>query len=200
MTRTIFALLAAVGLGVGLGTSPAAASCDTGKSVDDMSYQDAQAAYDCLKDDLLAGYQKKNKRWIPAAYVQDYRSWAPANTLPANPGFHGGRFLLTFVNPTGAEAYMRYAEDPDIPAGTVIAKESFRVTESGKVQKGPLFLMEKVAAGTSPETMDWYYMAVAPNGAPMAVNVMSACNTCHIDNFGHQGGLGYPVEEVRLTN
>jgi len=85
-----------------------------------------------------------------------------------------------------------------IPAGTVIAKESFAVTDKGKVQKGPLFLMQKVAAGTSPETMDWYYMAVAPNGTPMAVPVMTACNRCHMGNYGDRGGLGYPIEEARI--
>ena len=39
---------------------------------------------------------KGDKRWIPAEFVADYRGWTPANTLPANPGFHGGRFLLTY--------------------------------------------------------------------------------------------------------
>ena len=43
-------------------------------------------------------------------------------------------------------------------------------------------------------------MAVAPNGAPMAVPVMTACNECHVQNFGHQGGLGYPVPEARIGN
>ena len=107
---------------------------------------------------------------------------------------------MTYVNSTGADAYMEYAEDPTIPAGTLIAKESFSITGDGKVRKGPLFLMEKVAAGTSEETMDWYYMMVNQNGVPMAVNVMTACNTCHMENFGHQGALGYPVEDVRVTN
>ena len=72
------------------------------------------------------------------------------------------------------------------------------MTEAGKVQKGPLFIMQKVAAGVSPETDDWYYMAVAPNGKPMAVPVMTACNECHIGIYGSQGGLGYPVPEVRV--
>lgn len=193
------ATVAALGITMSGGAVHAAA-CDPGKSGYDLTAEEAQAVYDCLKDSLLDGYKKKNKRWIPADRVETYRSWVPANTAPAAPGFHGERFLFTYVNETGADAYMKYEEDPVIPAGTLIAKESFSVTESGKARKGPLFFMEKVAAGTSPATNDWYYYAVAANGTPMAVNVMTACSQCHMENFGHQGGLGYPVEDVRVQN
>lgn len=119
--------------------------------------------------------------------------------MPAAPGFHSGRFLNTWVNSVGAEEYLKYAENPTIPAGTVIAKESFGVSDEGKVSRGPLFFMEKVAAGTSPETDDWYYTMVSANGQPMAVNVISACSECHQGNFGDTGGLGYPVEEARIV-
>lgn len=200
MTRTALAVLAAGILGFSTTTSGAAA-CDPGKSAGDMSVEDAQKVYECIAEDLAKGYAKKSdKRWIPWDRFAEYRGWTKASTAPAAPGFHTGRFLVTYVNETGAEAYMKYEDDPTIPAGTLIAKESFAVTDKGTLEKGPLFLMEKVAAGTSPETMDWYYMMVAPNGAPVAVNVMAACNTCHMENFGHQGALGYPVEEVRAAN
>ncbi len=183
-----------------LGFSTAAqAACDPGKPGTELTHDEAQAVYDCIKDDLHAGYNTGEKKWIPAAFVADYRGWTAANTLPANPGFHGGRFLLTWVSEAGAEEYLKYKEeDVNIPAGTVIAKESFAVNDAGKVEKGPLFIMQKVEAGVSPETMDWYYMMVAPNGSPMAVPVVTACSECHMGNFGHQGGLGYPVEEVRI--
>ena len=178
--------------------SAASAACDPGKPGSELTGEEAQAVYECIAADLHAGYATGDKRWIPAEFVQDYRDWTLASTIPAAPGFHGGRFLLTWVNAAGADAYLDYAEDPIIPAGTVIAKESFAVNDEGKVDKGPLFLMQKVEAGVSPETDDWYYMAVMPNGAPMAVDVISACSECHQGNFGHQGGLGYPVEEARV--
>lgn len=177
----------------------AAAACEAGKDAADLTNEDAQALYECLEADLYEGYQKGDKRWMPAAYVADYRNWTKANTLPAAPGFHDSRYLITFVNETGADAYMEYAENPTIPAGTVIAKESFGVTNDGRAIKGPLFFMEKVAAGTSPATNDWYYMMVAPNGRPQAVDVATACHACHQENFGETGGLGYPVEEVRVV-
>ncbi|MHA1528434.1 MAG: cytochrome P460 family protein [Alphaproteobacteria bacterium] len=197
MNKTLRTAIAAAGI---LSFSFAAqAACDPGKSVDDLIFEEAQVVYDCIAADLHAGYMKGDKKWIPAEFVADYRNWTPANTLPANPGFHGGRFLLTWINEVGAEEYLKFAdEDVNIPAGAVIAKESFAVTVAGKVKKGPLFIMQKVEAGVSPETNDWYYMAVAPNGTPMAVNVMKACNECHMENYGFQGGLGYPDPEVRV--
>ena len=184
---------------IALFATAASAACDPGKPGDDLTGEEAQAVYECISADLHARYNKGNKRWIPAEFVSDYRDWTPVSSFPAAPGFHGGRFLVTWVNETGAAEYMRYAEDPAIPAGTLIAKESFQVTDAGKVRFGPLFLMQKVEAGKSPETDDWYYMAVAPNGSPMAVDVISACSECHKGNFGHQGGLGYPVEDARVS-
>ncbi|GGE93442.1 cytochrome P460 family protein [Stappia taiwanensis] len=196
LASLIGALTGAAGM-----TGTANAACDPGKAGTELTGAEAAAVYDCLKDDLLAGYKTGDKRWIPAEFVNDYRSWTPASTFPAAPGFHGGRFLLTYVNEIGASEYLKFKEENvTIPAGTVIAKESFAVNDDGKAQKGPLFIMQKVEAGRSPETDDWFYMAVMPNGAPMAVNVITACSECHQGNFGSSGGLGYPVPEARVTN
>lgn len=176
------------------------ADCGPGKSGDDLTYAEANVVYDCIADALHAGYKTGDKRWVNADHVNDYRSWTKAATLPANPGFHTERFLLTWVNDIGAAAYLKYADNPSIPAGTVLAKESFSVNAKGKVVKGPLFLMEKVAAGSSPDTQDWFYSMVSAKGAPQGINVKTACVDCHTGNFGGQGGLGYPVEEVRVQN
>jgi len=178
----------------------ALAACDPGKPGTELTQEEAAMLYDCLAEDLHAGYRQGDKRWIPAEFVDDYRSWTAASAFPAAPGFHGNRFLMTYVNAVGANVYMQYKEeDVAIPAGTVIAKESFAVDDAGRVQHGPLFLMQKVAAGTSPETGDWYYMAVTPTGAPMTMNVITACSECHQGNFGDRDGLGYPVPEARVT-
>ena len=111
--------------------------------------------------------------------------------------------LAQFVSTERATAaeYLKYeAERGAMPAGTLIAKESFSINDEGKTSAGPLFFMEKTDAGASPNTNDWYYYAVAPSGAPMAVNVVKACHECHEGNFGASDGLGYPVEEARVTN
>lgn len=176
----------------------AQAACKADKAGDELNFDEANAVYECLKDSLYKGYNKGKKRWIPADYVKDYRDWTLVSKAPAAPGFHSGRFLVTYVNEIGAAEYVKYQDvRGPMPAGTLIAKESFSVNKKGKDKKGPLFLMEKVAAGTSPETGDWYYMMVAPNGKPQAINVVTACSQCHQGNFGDRDGLGYPVEEVR---
>ncbi len=168
----VTALTLAVGVVFMASQATAAEECSADKAGSELTGDEAEALYQCLKDSLQAGYAEGEKRWIPEEFVTDYPQWTRASTIPAAPGFHGGRFLITYVNDAGDEEYLKYGgDDMDIPAGTVIAKESFSVNDSGEVSKGPLFIMQKVEEGTSPETMDWYYMMVAPNGAPQAVNV-----------------------------
>ncbi|MEO1493071.1 MAG: cytochrome P460 family protein [Pseudomonadota bacterium] len=179
-------------------TSAEKAECTAEKAGDELSFAEANAVYECLSDALHAGYKTGDKRWVNADHVANYRNWTQASTAPAAPGFHTGRFLMTWVNDVGASEYLKFANNPTIPAGTVLAKESFSVNDQGKVTKGPLFLMEKVAAGTSPKTQDWYYSMVSAKGVPQGINVQTACVDCHTGNFSEQGGMGYPVEEVRL--
>lgn len=173
------------------------AACKSDVPGDEMTFDQAQEVYACLSEKMHTQYKQGDKQWIPAEFVQDYRNWTQVSTKPAAPGFHGGRFLITFVNDKGVDAYLQWGE-AEIPAGTLIAKESFKVDENGATTVGPLFFMQKTEAGKSPETDDWYYMMVGPNGQPQAVDVMTACNECHQGNFGQQAGLGFPVPEVRL--
>jgi len=196
MMKFMSGISAAVLMTVG-GAMSAQAECKSDVPGPEMSFDQAQAVYDCLKDQMHTQYKAGDKQWIPSEFVDDYRGWTQVSTKPAAPGFHGGRFLLTFVNDTGVDAYLQWGE-ADIPAGTLIAKESFTVGEDGAAEIGPLFIMQKVEEGTSPETDDWYYMMVGPQGRPQAVNVMTACSECHQGNFGEQKGLGFPVPEVRL--
>lgn len=203
MNRTILiAAIATTGL-FAAATMPQAASdhvdgdCNLTIPRDDMTNRDAHAVYTCLADAMSVGYQTGDKRWIPAVFVEDYRNWTAASTLPADPGVHGERFLFTYVNSIGAEEYRKFAdEDVAMPVGSVIAKESFSVGEDGKAKAGPLFLMQKAEVGASPKTNDWYYMAVAPNGTPMAPNVYTACNACH-EAYADSDYMAYPEEDVR---
>jgi hypothetical protein len=176
----------------------AQAACDVDKPGSELTLMEAAQVYHCLEKELHAGYVQGDKRWIPSEFVAGYRGWKAASDFPAAPGFHGERYLVTFVNPVGEAEYMQFKEENvTMPAGSVLAKESFTVNGDGKVSKGPLFLMQKVATGTSPETGDWFYMAVTPDGMPMTMDVVSACSDCHQGNFGQRDGLGYPLEEAR---
>ena len=193
-------LFTAIAIGASFAAAPAlAAACKTDVPVDDMTYEDAGKLYDCLQGKMADGYIKGPKRWIPKKYVEDYRTWTPASTLPANPGVHGERYLMTWVSPEGADEYMKFADEGvKIPAGTIIAKESFTVNKKGVAKAGPLFIMEKVAAGKSPKTNDWYYMMVSPKGVPQGVNVYKACQECHA-NYLESDQVAYPEEEVRAS-
>ena len=199
MTRL---LGAAAALAIAAAAAPAAAQeCTADKPGAELSSDEAKALYDCLADAMVQGYQQGDKHWIPEEFVAEYRNWQATGTAPAAPGPHGDRFLLTWVNDVGFGDYTKFdTENAQMPAGTVIAKESFEVGEDGKATPGPLFLMQKVGEGLSPETEGWWYMMVAPNGQPQAVEVMSACNECHSGFGTGQDFLGYPVEEVRVSN
>lgn len=172
------------------------ANCNVNKSVDDVSYREAHDVYLCLERKMFDGYNTGPKRWVNANHVGQFRTWTPASTLPANPGVHSNRFLFTYVNPIGAAAYTQFADGVKMPVGTVIAKESFSINSKGKSKPGPVFFMEKVAAGTSPKTGDWFYTMVAPSGKPQAVNVFKACHECH-SGFSDSDFLGYPDAEVQ---
>ncbi|MEM9012710.1 MAG: hypothetical protein AAGE18_15890 [Pseudomonadota bacterium] len=157
------------------------------------------AVYRCLEDALHAGYLTGPKRWVPAEHVENYRFWARGSTAPFRSAAHGDRFLLPWVNAAGAAAYLSYGTVSEIPEASVLAAETFRIGPDGTVEAGPLYLMQKAAAGTSPETDDWFYMLVAPQGRPVAINVISACHDCHA-RFGAQGSLGYPPAARRVPS
>ncbi|MEM7654017.1 MAG: cytochrome P460 family protein [Pseudomonadota bacterium] len=174
-----------------------ATNCDSVKAANDMSYADAQKVYECISGKMHAGYVKGKKRWVPASIVNNYPNWTKASTAPANPGFHSDRFLVTYVNDIGKAEYLKFADEGvNMPAGSVLVKESFSVNKKGEAVPGPLFIMQKAAAGKSPRTADWYYMMVSAKGVPQGVNVYQACHQCH-SGFETQDYMGYPVEEVR---
>lgn len=92
----------------------------------------------------------------PLEVGADYASYVKMNTAPVASETHGGRLVDTYVNGVGAGAYL----DPDaaIPVGTVIVKTSMEV-RAGQVtgEAGPIFVMEKRAAGFDPDHGDWAY-------------------------------------------
>lgn len=79
LLRSMAAVPGVICLAAAAYTPASAASCDPGKAGDELGPDEAQAVYDCIKDDLHAGYVRGPKRWIPAEFVADYRSWTPAS-------------------------------------------------------------------------------------------------------------------------
>lgn len=178
------------------GNTASAEDCPvTVESAFDLEESDVNAIYSCIGDKMAAGYAKGDNE-VAAVY----RNWTPTATRPAVAGPHGNRLLQTFANDIAAEEYLKFAEEGvSMPVGSVLAKESISISKKKKAARvGPLFIMTKVAAGTAPETNDWVYSGVQPNGKPMKFK-QAFCHDCHT-GFEDQDYLGYPVEEVRVSN
>ena len=159
----------------------------------DLDDAGVSALYDCIEAAMAEGYGREGDE-IGSAF----RGWAVTSTRPALAGPHGERFLQTFANDVAAEQYLKFeTEGVEMPEGSILAKESFRVGDDGVAKVGPLFIMTKVGEGESPDTNDWIYSALLPNGKPMGIQ-QSFCSACHA-GWAEQDDLAYPVEEVRIS-
>ncbi|MDA0229204.1 MAG: cytochrome P460 family protein [Proteobacteria bacterium] len=107
---------------------------------------------------MKAGYAKSGNQWVTA-----YQSWTNYAAQPYTSGTHGGRFVNNYANARGSN-YGLFENAGPSPEGTVLAKDSFSVKPNGKVGAGPMFLMEKMAAGFNAESGDWRYTLILPNG------------------------------------
>ena len=158
----------------------------------DISAQSVNELYETSRAGLMAGYQQGDN-----AIAAQYQSWKATATAPAAPGVHSGRYMMTYVNDIGHADYIEYSSNnPSMPIGTLIAKESFTVKGEGEFRPGPLFTMERVSLEDAPETDGWIYGRVNTNGRRMRTS-QKFCHSCH-DAFATQDSLGYPAKQVRL--
>jgi hypothetical protein len=159
----------------------------------DLDAAQVVALYECLEARMAEGYAKQGD-----AVGTSFRGWAVTSTRPAVAGAHGDRLLQTFANDIAAPTYLTFAEEGVVmPAGSVLAKESITISKKNKTARpGPLFIMTKLEAGSAPETGDWLYAGLQPNGKPMEFK-QSFCHDCHAA-FDGQDSLAYPLEEVRI--
>ena len=175
-------------------SSAAFAACTTDVKKDDLTQDQVNGLYECIKDKLREGYASKD-----APLTKDYQGWKDAATGPAATGTHGKRFLMTFANDTAYDEYVKYSDERGpMPVGSILAKESFNVSKKGKIKKGPVFFMTKVAASDAKEYGNWIYAAVTPKGKVMKVK-QGFCHGCH-GAFEDQDSMGYPGEEVRISS
>lgn len=172
------------------------AACTAPAAADDLTDEQIVEVYDCIKEELRAGYASGDNAW-----AKEYASWGATATRPANPGVHGERFLNTFVNEIGFAEYVKFSDEREgnpMPVGSVLAKESFKVNKKNEVKKGPLFFMEKVAPGNADEFGNWVYSVVQPNGKPFNAP-QKFCHDCH-GALSDQDAMGYPDEDVRISS
>lgn len=165
----------------------------TKESSFDLDEAEILALYECLDERMVTGYAAGGD---PVG--SEFRNWTVTSTRPAVAGPHGERLLQTFANDIAAPQYLEFAEDIVMPVGSILAKESITLsTQRQAARVGPLFIMTKLEAGASPETGDWLYAGLQPNGNVMGVK-QSFCHDCHVA-YDYQDMLAYPLEEVRVS-
>ncbi|MEO9819056.1 MAG: cytochrome P460 family protein [Paracoccaceae bacterium] len=160
----------------------------------DLEQSDVDALYTCLGDKMAEGYAKEGDE-----IGSSFRDWTVSATSAAIAGPHGNRALLTFANDIAAEQYLKFEdENVQMPVGSILAKESISISiKKKKARPGPLFIMTKLEAGGAPDTGDWLYAGLQPNGKVMKVK-QSFCHDCHV-GWEDSDMLAYPLEEVRVS-
>jgi hypothetical protein len=164
----------------------------------ELADADALSIYDRILDAMVAGYVKSKD---PTAAA--YRTWRRYNTAPYLSATHGKRYVNNYANDV-AKAYGRFEEAGTLPVGSVLAKDSFEVTERGDVVTGPLALMEKMPAGFNPEGRDWRYTTIMPDGSLFGTTNgentgrVEFCVECHIAAGDEQDHLFFIPSERRV--
>lgn len=181
--------------------SPCAAAacnpCGAGGPVQ-LTDAEAVAAYDCLLAEMKAAYAKSGNP-VAASY-SEWRRYSRNAYVSAT---HGNRFVQNYANPA-AKAYGAFEGAGVMPAGAVLAKDSFTVTADGRVSVGPLFIMEKMQAGFYDDSDDWGYTMVMPDGTVFGTTKgegtakVEFCIGCHISVAPDVDSLMFIPEEYRV--
>ena len=163
------------------GCNPCAASnpCNPcaagGKVPPELSDGEAVAAYDCVSPHMAKAYKKSCH---PAAVA--YRKWRRFSRVSYPAEAHGVRFMNNYANETARGEYGKWEAAGDMPSGSVLAKDSFIVGDDGRISVGPLFLMEKGAAGSNPARRGWRYTMIMPAGEVRRdAGLQKFCGDCH---------------------
>ena len=139
---------------------------------------EAERIYQTLKPRLVEGYQRSG---LPDL---DYGAWQRFNARPYLSDQHGNRFVNVIGNAL-ASGLLGASRDKPLPVGAKVLKDSISVVQSGGVSRGPLFMMEKMAAGFDPENGDWRYAMIMPNGKLFGITngegsaAIEFCAECH---------------------
>lgn len=160
--------------------NPCAAANPCGADEVALTDSEARDAYACVQAAMAEGYAKSGHRWASA-----YSSWKNYAARPYVSDTHGARFVNNYANERGAANYGLFEDAGPAPEGTVLAKDSFTV-KGGRVAAGPLFLMEKMAAGFDAGTRDWRYTLILPSGKVVGstggagAGKVAFCVECHL--------------------
>jgi len=145
-----------------------------------LSAAEAERLYTIVLPSLTLGYRSSDN-----AHARAYPKWRRENRAPYLSRTHGNHYLSNYTNEL-ARDYALAEDAPVMPAGAVIAKDSFSATPSGTILLGPLFLMEKMQPDFSPVSGDWRYTLIRPDGQILGTTGgkgserVRYCITCHL--------------------
>ena len=156
----------------------------------------AQAIYEIVADAMATGYGRSG-----LAPARGYRQWRRHNEAPYESATHGNHYLNNYANGI-ADRYGCAERAGALPVGSVVAKDSFSVTESGGILLGPLFVMQKMPQGFNYVSGDWRYTVVLPDGTLFGTTHgegaerVQYCVTCHLA-VEHQDHLYFVPAAMR---
>ena len=146
----------------------------------DLSKADALILYNSIFDAMVLGYGKSED---PTGIT--FHLWRRYNDAPYRSKTHGNRYVNNYANAIAKDAgYGQQIEGQVMPAGAILAKDSFTYTGAADVFAGALFIMEKLPSGTSPDTADWRYAMIMPDGSIFGDSrdtpeKVAFCHECH---------------------
>ena len=166
----------------------------------EVTAAEANKAYGCLIDEMISGYHRAGLE-----PVANYWFWALVASSPYQSATHGSRYVNNYANPVAAANYKKFEDGGRMPAGSVLAKDSFVVNPNGTTAAGPLFVMEKRNAGFNADSFDWAYTMVNPDGTVFGVTKgqgsanVEFCVECHAAVAEDQDSLFFLPEEFRVN-
>ncbi len=164
----------------------------------DLNKEEAQKHYKSLMRRMSRGYAAAQ-----LDLIRNYQNWPLFNDAPYISATHGERYVNSYANRM-AHNYGTMQEGEVLPVGSVLAKDSMTVTDEGNIHPGALFVMEKLPAGTNPETADWRYIMVMPDGSLFGdtmgfrASEVEYCHVCH-EAVADRDYTFYVPEEFRVT-
>jgi len=166
-----------------------------------LSETEAEQAYQQISDEMAKAYSLSRD---PVAL--NYPRWRRFNRVAYPSGTHGARFVNIYGNAFARPLYNQIEIGQAMPESTILAKDSFAVTDDGRAFAGPLFVMEKMAAGFDPEARDWRYSMIMPDGSYYGVtggenaNKVQFCITCHQTAGDENDHLFFIAEDLRVSD
>ena len=171
--------------------------CGAGGNAE-LTDAEAVKVYECLSGEMKSAYAKSDH---PVA--KNFLSYRRYSTQPYISATHGGRYVHNYANSTG-RAYGAFENAGELPKGTILAKPSFSVNGKGQASLGPLFIMTKMSEGWNPDSGDWRYTMIMPNGSVVGTTKgkgagnVKFCIGCHISVAPQQDSIMLLPDEYRV--